>query len=149
MGSWDVTPARVLDETGATVSESTIKIAGGIVETYINRTQAISGVLTARDLGWIQVAVQWQAAWLPEQPGFSGRMQVVKQAQDGAGFELDDSGGARDWAINLAPMAARSIKNLSWKGSRSLNMGTRRVTNRDLRAFLTDESDCLSDWQAI
>jgi len=129
MGSWSVTPT-IVSETcgGVTVDEATIAMAAAIVDIYTNRTESASGDIKARDLHWITQAICWQAAWLPGQPGFLERSIAAEIKQDG--IEIDHGKTTnmwREWADSLAPLAARSIKNLSWKSTRPVRPGVASV----------------------
>lgn len=113
--SWGNTVADVLNTTGVTVTTSELAQADSIVTIYVNRTPAASGGISARDLGWINMAVQWQAAWVNAQANVSGTSQYDSLTSDGLSVTSE-----AEWAKILAPIAARSLKNLSWKGSRSV-----------------------------
>jgi hypothetical protein len=124
--SWGVTTQNVLDLTGVTVTAGHVSIAGGIVEIYANRTQAASGSLRARDFSWIVRAVTYQAAWVADNVGLMSRDLTADLTQDGVRTRsYDGTTGMREWAVTLAPLAARCIKNLSWKGRRQEPMGER------------------------
>lgn len=149
---WGVTVQDVLDATGERVSEAVITMASSDVDIYTNRTEAASGVMQARDLHWIRQAVIRQAAWLPYQPGVAGRISTTRVVQDGVTVEtgLTTSGAARPHANDLAPMAARAIKNLSWKGSRSVPM---KNTSRRRCGHVWDPTleanDCCDHWEEL
>lgn len=52
--------------------------------------------------------------------------------QDGSTVRFYGTGkgdGVREWAVDLAPLAARSLKNLSWKSKRS------RPVNQEVRPY--------------
>lgn len=132
MGTWAVTVADVNDLTGVTVDDNTVSIAGGIVELYINRTDAASGSMTPRDYTWVRRMVCYQAAWLPGQLGYFERQQASEIIQDGVATRAYGSGQGgewREWAATLAPLAARTMKNLSWKTTRRTGGGVVRIPN--------------------
>jgi hypothetical protein len=128
--TWGVTTDDVLDLTGATVSAGNIRMAAGIVDLYTNRTQAASGTLTPRDFGWIQRAVAYQSAWVAGQLDLPHRRQTAELVQDGMRTRNSDGTGSwREWTVTLGPLAARAIKNLSWKTRRQ------EATGHRLRVF--------------
>lgn len=143
--TWGVTVADVLYMTGATVEAVDIQMAAESIEPYVNRTPASSAGMLARDIRTIKKALVWQAAWLPEQPDYVGRMNVDSTNQDGqsAAFSPASSPYGREYSLTLAPMAARCLKNLSWKASRTLNVKRMGATTKSLEDqaydFLTDE----------
>jgi hypothetical protein len=111
------TTANVLALTGETVTEATVLKASAVIDIYANRTEEASAGISPRDLGWLMRACSWQAAWMPSQPGFNQRNQYSEITQDGMQIKHE-----AEWETNLAPMAARALKNLSWKGSRTVRV---------------------------
>lgn len=147
MSTWGVTPAIVLEATKATVSTADIAMAGEIIDLYSNRTEAASAAMRSRDRTWLTKAVLWQAVKCAQEPDLASKMAPGKIIQDGV--EIDVSSES---AWTLAPMAARALRNLSWKGTR-----TRRArsavdplsTARLPLDFLNEASDDLTDWQEL
>lgn len=132
--NWGVTVQDVLDLTGVTVTSDKISFAGGVVDSYSNRTQAASGSMTPRDFGWIQRAVAYQAAWIVNQIDIFGRNLTAELDQDSMKTKTHGAAGDwREWAQTLGPLAARTLKNLSWKGRRTDQMG-HRLPRRPLTA---------------
>jgi hypothetical protein len=129
--NWGVTPQHVKDKTDIEVDVIDVSMAVSTVEIYSNRTEAVSGNISARDLHWIRTAILWQAAWLIQQPDYTGRQNANQIHQDGVlvNYGPIPSVEGREYAITLAPLAARAIKNLSWKASRSIR------TRRERRVF--------------
>lgn len=120
MTGW-ATLQDVQDVTGQTVTAADLAAAQSVVETHVNRTPSANGGMRTRDLYWLKAAVCWQAAWMPFQPGYVGRSGVTGVSQDGI------SATYRSRADQLlAPLAQAAIGNLSWKGSRSIQVGRRR-----------------------
>ncbi len=139
MSNWDITPADVLDMTGETVLQVDINRAGGVVDLYSNVTQAASGSLKPRDVACLRQAVNYQAAWLVNQPGYFNRSLAAKVEQDKVTVDHGAQGGAwREWADTLAPLAARALKNLSWKSDRR---EYHRRARRPAIDFLAEASD--------
>jgi hypothetical protein len=145
--TWGVTPTDVQNVTGASASTSYIAMADSIVSIVANRTAAASGGMSARDINAIQVAICWQARWIPTQPDLFGRQQFDSVAQDGLSVT-----SSAEWAKYLAPIAARSLKNLSGKGARTDLVLPRDVPTGDIGAafFLTDDGDAFSEgWEPL
>jgi hypothetical protein len=138
--SW-ATAANVLALTGKTVTDQTVAEASVVIDIYANRTEEASGGMSNRDLGWLQRATAFQAAWMPSQPGFHQRNQYTEITQDG----MQIVHGA-EWEINLAPMAARALKNLSWKTSRTVRMVSVRTPMGWTGDPLLEEYDHLQTW---
>lgn len=151
MVAWGVTTQDVLDATGERVSDAVITMAASDVDIYTNRTEAASAVMVARDIHWIRQAVIRQAAWLPYQPGIAGRVSTTRVVQDGVTTEVGGTQGtARPHANDLAPLAARAIKNLSWKGSRSVPMkNTSPHHNCNVWDPLQEINDCCDRWEDL
>lgn len=145
---WAVTPATVLDATGATVTDLDISIAIECVEAHINRTEGATAAMRKRDITWVRRAIQWQAAWLPGQPGYAELVKVQAQSQDGATTQFDLMGTGGNWSQILAPMAARCIRNCSWKGSRTVRPGRLPLgwSKGGLADIRSEAQDDMGDW---
>ncbi len=143
--TWGVTPSDVQNTTGATVDASAVAQADAVVTIYANRTPSASGALSARDLYWVRSAIAWQAAWMVQQPNYVGRNQYDSLSQDGLSTQ-----STAEWAKVLAPLAARSLKNVSWKGSRTIRTPSAAlpvgVAGLD---FTMETSDPWSDWEPL
>jgi hypothetical protein len=148
VNTWGITPTDVANVTGASASTTYIAMADSIVSIVANRTAAASAGMSARDIQAIQVAICWQARWIPTQPDLVGRSQFDSLSQDGLSVQ-----SRAQWAKYLAPLAARSLKNLSHKGAR-----TERVADLDIPQglsgpafFLTETGDYFSggDWEEL
>lgn len=138
------TASDVATVTGKTVTAENVAAAIGSVAVAIARTT--DDVLATRDLYWLKQAVCWQAAWLPDQPDFTGRSDVSSVSQDGVAVTYAD----RE-SVVLAPLAKRAIRNLSWMKSRSVRPrnpfvdGWLPLTNNPL----SEASDELEGWVAM
>lgn len=151
---WDLTVGDVEAVTAVTVEQEDLVRAAETIEIYTNRTPAASGNMLKRDIRWIKKAICWQAAWLLEQPDFHGRLNVNRVNQDGqvVDFGPGASDVGREYGINLAPMASRALKNLSWKASRSMRVprDTHLNTTEGASAFLTADSPWDADgWSRL
>lgn len=151
--SW-ATASEVYSITGATIDDSVILDAQGVVETFCGRTFSGSSSNTAfkqKDLSWLMKAVAYQAEWMPEQPGYKSRHNIKEVIQDGQNVVYVGSSEAANPALlMLAPLAFRAIKNLSWMGTRSVRFAPPRL---DRGRYLTaDEYRCNDDhggWEPL
>jgi hypothetical protein len=135
--------AEVEAETGVTVDNADLAVAQSVIDIYSGRTEDAEGGLSQRDLTWLMKAVCWQAAWVSRQSGFAFRQSSVSTSQDGLSVTRRS-----DSDILLAPLAARALKNLSWKCSRTMRIqpvGVPRggVTSID---YSLESSDDLQQW---
>ncbi len=143
MATWSTTSA-VLDITGAEVTDAQLNQAESVIVIYANRTPDTAN-LRVRDLYWLGQAVAWQAAWMPEQPGYNSRNQHRTVSGDGQSVSVDT-----EHAVTLAPLAARSLKNLSWKADKTRRG---RPINDGVGAAVTDfrleSSDDQHGWKPL
>lgn len=143
MGNW-ATLANVLATTGKTVTEPDLLQAEAVITIYANRTPAASAGMSTRDLFWLQQASCWQTAWQTQQPGYDQVSSLKTLTQDGMQVEYE-----HEWQISLAPLAARALKNLSWKATRSVRFLPARVpTGREVD-FTLEESDDYTGWMPL
>ena len=114
----------VRNTTGETVTEDELALAQDVVELHCGRTYAGSSVnnsIRTKDLVWLRKAVCYQAAWMPNQPGYLNRHSFKEVNQDGAQIIYAGTSEPNNPALlMLAPLARRAIMNLSWMGSRSI-----------------------------
>lgn len=135
----------VLATTGRAVDAPTLAMAAGVVEVYSNRTLTASGAISARDRHWLVVAECWQAAWLANQFGYDQRIAASSVTQDGVVVQHRGQ-----YEEDLAPLASRALRNLSWKGSRALRAPSANVRpGRASTDFLNEASDDLLPWSPI
>lgn len=111
------TAADVEAITGHGVDDPTLAQANAHIEIFSNRTPDAAAGIGERDLYWLKQATCWQAVWLAQQPAVDGRSTHTSLSQDGMSVTYD-----AEHQLVLAPLAARSLRNLSWKGSRSLDV---------------------------
>lgn len=145
--TFGVTGTDVTNITGASATASDILAADSIVTLYLGRTAAASGSMSPNDLRHIQVAICWQSRWLAGNPNWQSRSEFQQLSQDG----LDVSSDAQ-WSKVLGPLAARSLRNVSWLGSR-----TEHPASVDLPVgygpafFLQGDYDDVSggDWESL
>lgn len=122
----------VLAVTGTTYSTGQIMSAQQVLNLHTNYTPEVSGAnMQPQDLFWLRYALAYQTAWMASQPGLFARNAVADVSQDGVAAHYVDEN-----ALTLAPLARRSIKQLSWKKSRSLRVRT---------PFIDDQTPLSSD----
>lgn len=138
--SWGVSVTDVQNITATAVDAPTLAMADEMVTIYVNRTPEASSGIGDRDLGWITRAVSWQAAWLATNVNVVSRQQFDTMSQDGVSLS-----STAQWAKVLAPMAARALKNLSWKGTRTVGP----EIQREAYDFVMEDSDEYSDWHTL
>jgi len=141
------TVADVLTLTGKTVAQLDIAAASDIIDIYANRTEAASSSMGNRDLHWLNRATIWQAVFYADQPGLTTRQIVATHKQDGV--EVDHAGRAftpREYPVVLAPLAARALRNLSWKGSRTLRTPPIKTPLGSRIDFTMEANDRFARW---
>ncbi|MCE7081157.1 hypothetical protein [Streptomyces sp. ST2-7A] len=112
----------VLHITRKAVDADLVAVAGASIEPHAGRVYDLDADrIGARDRHHLKAATAWQAAWLADQPGYTARHNAQQIDQDGASvtYKRTGDGSGAGHAITLAPLAARALKNLSWKRSRS------------------------------
>ncbi len=140
-GTW-CSLADVTAITGTTVTSAQLAAGSAVITIYTNRNPSASANLTTRDLYWLQQACAWQARWQAQQPGYDQKSSVDNVNQDNTQVAY-----GKEWQISLAPLAARALKNLSWKGSRTVSVHSSLVP-RGLD-FTNEDSDWASYWRAL
>jgi hypothetical protein len=138
--------------TGATVTDAVLTAADTDITVYANRTESASAGMSARDLHWLRLATCYQAAWRAQQVNVEGRQGVQAFSQDGMSVQY-----RAEHQVVLAPMAARSLKNLSWKADRTSRVpnvqvprGLGDVEAGGVEAWFLDEShDEASQWNPL
>ena len=129
--------------TGTEVTVDQLAVAQSVIEVYANRSPDTPN-LSPRDLRTLQLATSWQAAWYSQQVGFEQRSAFGSMQQDGMGVV---NFGQPEWYHTLAPMAARALKNLSWKASRSQRVPNARVLpGQGAVDFALESSDASTGW---
>ena len=114
------------------------------ISVYVNRSEAASASISNRDLLSLKLATCYQAAWLPGQADKLTRTSVQSSTVDGETVRFKSQSQQ-----DLAPLALRALKNLSWKGSKTLvlrdsRMPLGRASSLD---FLSESSDESSAWE--
>jgi hypothetical protein len=121
-----------------------LTLANTDITVYANRTEAASASISNRDLLALKLATCYQAAWLPSQPDALSRVNVESSTVDGESVRFGS-----DAQQNLAPGAIRALKNLSWKGSRTLAIlpDSVRLGRAATLDFTSESSDEGSVWE--
>ncbi len=139
------TVGDVSTTTGKTVTTDQLAQAEAVVNIYADRAPSASAAISTRDLYWLQQATCWQAAWQAQKFGYSQRDNAQSLMQDGLQVERET-----EHSVTLAPLAARSLKNLSWKRNRTVRTPNVRVPlGLGLEDFTLESSDANSNWQPL
>lgn len=118
--------------TSLTLTPQQIMNAQQVLNMYSNYTPESSGFnMQPQDLLWLRYGMAYQAAWMTQQPGVLYRSEIDQLSQDGLSTHWMDPRN-----IMLAPLALRSLKQLSWQKSRSLRVRT---------PFIDDQTPLSSD----
>ena len=143
------TAAEVLATTGETVTEAKVAQASAVITIYAERTEDMRDALKPRDLVWLREATCWQAAWQGPKAGFARRDNVDEISQDGMNIVHGRGGGQglNEHKVTLAPLAARALKNLSWKGTRTLRFRPAALPNSGLAD--SERADELFPWRPM
>lgn len=139
------TAADLLAYLGVTLNDARyLTIANTDITVYANRSESASASISNRDLLALKLATCYQAAWLPAQPDALTRVNVESSTADGESVRF-----ASEAQQNLAPGAQRALKNLSWKGSRTLVVPSTAVPlgGNSTVDFLSESSDESSSWE--
>lgn len=135
----------LLSYLGVTLPASAYLVrANTDITVYANRSEAASAAISNRDLLALKLATCYQAAWLPAQADSLTRTNVQSSTVDGESVRFSSEAQQ-----NLAPGAIRALKNLSWKGSRTLVVPDASVPLGSSYSidFTSESSDESSDWQ--
>lgn len=145
MSAW-ATEAETLAKTGVTVTATDISMAQSAIEIYANRSYDATDGMSARDVYWLKTAVCWQAAWLNSQVAFAQKSQANSISQLNMTVQRQN-----EYDVALAPLAARALKNLSWKGTRAMRVKPEAVPRGadGFIDYLAEASDDMSEWDPI
>lgn len=138
------TLADVREVTGSGAEAVELAAADSVISIYANRTSDAAEAMSSRNLHWLKVATCWQTVWQRDQPGFDSQQVVASFSQDGESVSYTG-----EWNLTLAPMAARALKNLSWKASRTIRTPNARVPAGRSADFLNEASDWHSGWRPL
>jgi hypothetical protein len=143
MSTW-ATVVDVTTITQKTPTQEQLDGAESVIAIHCNR---VPGDFTpsTRDAFYLKSAVVWQAAWMMSKPAVEARESVSQVTQDG--MEVVNDGHS---ASVLAPLAKRSLKNLSWMAGRSVTM-TRRAGGQPVSeaTWLREDTDDAGQWSPL
>lgn len=108
---------EVTSLTGMNIGEADIAIAQSIVELTCGRAEAD---LKPRDQRWMKMAVAYQAAWMASHPEVFSTMDVSSMSQTDMSVVFRND---RE-AVYLAPLARKALRRVSWRGTRSIQVGS-------------------------
>lgn len=135
----------LLNYLGVTLQDARyLTLANTDITVYANRSEAASASISSRDLLALKLATCYQAAWLADQSDALTRVNVESSTVDGESVRFRSAAQQ-----NLAPLAQRALKNLSWKGSRTLvvpDVSVRQGSSSSID-FLSESSDEGSGWE--
>lgn len=139
-GSW-ATVGQGLAFTGKTMTAEHLTLASSVITLYAGVTPDMpDDSITVRDRYWLAMATAFQAAWMPSKPGYlEQRESHTSQGADGVSIQRSS-----DSDVMLAPLAARTLKNLTWIGTRTTYVGP--VTGAPKGSFLAEEADAYHAW---
>ena len=111
-----VTTGEVLELTGFSVSDATIRQAQAIVEVAAGKTESmINPVTQANDLEWIKYGVAWQCAYMEtDSEKVYEQANVASVSQNN--FKIDFGGKV----YAMSPLTVEAMKRLSWNKSKTL-----------------------------
>lgn len=140
--SWS-TPTRALNWTGETVTQPELDRAAGVIELYAGVVlEQPEASISPVDRRWLAQAEAYQAVWMRGKPGYlTQRESHTSTSADGVSVQRQ-----ADSQAMLAPLAARTLKNLSWLGTRSVNHGG---PVRPKGSFLSEEADQFNTWTPL
>lgn len=135
--------------TGVEVTAPQLAAAQSVIEIYANRESSTDhdATLTARDARALKQAVAWQAVWQAQQAGYDTRSAFRQLDQDGLRVTTDSQSD-----VMLAPLAARALRNLSWKAQRTTVVRPTTVglsAHPDLIDYLDESNDGRHPWELL
>lgn len=113
--SWS-TPSEAETITGDALTQAQLDRASIVLEINVGVTEDALDKMKPRDVRLLKYAEAYQAAWMAAQVDYTGRSDADLVDQDGLSFSKGDP----DMHI-LAPLAKRCIKQLSWKGTKTMS----------------------------
>lgn len=136
---------KALELTGKDVSAEDLAMASAVITLYAGRTEdEPADAITPRDRNWLAMATAYQAAWMKPKLAagyFDQRESHTSTAADGVQVTRES-----DSQLTLAPLAARTLKNLSWIGNTSTYNGPTMPSRLD---FALEQSDVDHAWRPV
>jgi hypothetical protein len=141
MTSTWATPQDVIDCTRVSVTDDVLRQAQKNIEVFSGRIYLDTDRIRTRDLYWLGQAVAYQAAWIAGQFGLETRLDATQIQQDQVSSTLKEDG------LTLAPMAAKSLRRVSWMRSRTVHIRSAVEGSGPLIGdALSDGSDMRMTW---
>lgn len=110
------TPQDVIDCTRVSVTDDVLRQAQKNIEAFSGRIYPDTERIRTRDLYWLGQAVAYQAGWIAGQFGLETRLDATQIQQDQVSSNLKEDG------LTLAPMAAKTLRRVSWMRSRTVHI---------------------------
>lgn len=114
MDTW-ATPEEASEITSETVTQAQLTAAHPVLAIHTRHSVEIRDKIKAKDLFLLKCAEAYQAAWMARQVDYVGRSDVDQVDHDGLRYSKGDPD-----AHTLAPLAAKALRSLSWRRSKSV-----------------------------
>lgn len=139
------TVADVLDVTGETVSEASVRIASHMVDTKAGTSDDLpADTITGRDRKRLTKATAWQAVHIETTPG----LLTEREASSSTGAAGTSDRRESITAVMYHPLAMLELNGLSWTGTRTEVVPPRQAIFRDTN-FLNEASDDYGVWKPL
>lgn len=139
-----LTNEQLTAQTGMSATGPELALASSIISTYAGVDEEMPAeALSARDRRILGRAAGWQVIWMRNQPGyFTYRQTDYSPSADGVSSDRRSQADQ-----DLAPLAQRELKNLSWNGTRVISLSGRRQVPKG--ALVTDFLNESSDYWSV
>ncbi len=134
------TAQQVLNTTGVSVTDAQLAQAQAAIQVLTNRIYTATARIRTPDLHWLGQAVASPAAWIAGQFGLETRLDATQIQQDQVSTTLTGDG------LVLAPMAARSLRRVSWMRSRTVHIRSAVEGAGPVGNVLSDSADDSLVW---
>jgi hypothetical protein len=140
-GSW-ATVGQALGFTNLVVTETELLMASSVITLYAGvTTDQEENTILPRDRYWLAMATSYQAVWMRSKPG------LLEFRESHTDMSADGVRTAREAPsdVMLAPLAARTLRNLSWITGRDVSYQDMR-TRRRMAGSLNEADDVYDAW---
>ena len=139
-----LTDEQLVAQTGEHATGPELALASSVITTYAGVDEAMPAeAISARDRRTLARATGWQVLWMKNQPGHLTHRQVdYSPSADGTSADRRSQADQ-----DLAPLAQRELKNLSWNGTRVVDLSGRRQVPKG--ALMTDFLNESSDYWSV
>lgn len=135
-----LTDEQLSNQTGEHATGPELALASSIITTYSGVDEDMpADAISARDRRILGRATGWQVIWMRNQPGhLTHRQTDYSPSADGTSAQRRSQADQ-----DLAPLAQRELKNLSWNSTRVVDLrGARLIPKGALMTdFLNESSD--------